>query len=64
MADENRILGDIRPRTKTSEEDRDKPMVGGSEHDRPEHPRARDVTEGSTGTGAARTDIGTSPSNA
>ena len=54
MADENRILGDIRQRTKTSEEDRDKPMVGGSEHDRTEDPRARDVTEGTPGT---RTDI-------
>jgi hypothetical protein len=49
MADENRILGDIRPRTKTNEEDRDKSMVGGPEHDRTEHPRARDVTESRTG---------------
>ena len=49
MANENRILGDIRPRTNTSQEDRDKSMVGRSEHDRTEHPGARDVTEGKTG---------------
>jgi hypothetical protein len=48
MADENRILGDIRPRTNTSEEDRDKSMVGGSQHDRTKHPGSRDVTEGKT----------------
>jgi hypothetical protein len=51
MANENRILGDIRPRTRTntSEEDRDKSMVVGFEHDRTEHPGSRDVTERTAG---------------
>lgn len=76
MADENRILGDIRPRTNTREDDRDNSMVGGSQHDRTEHPGSRDVTEGTTGgtgaevggtrnyrqgTGATGTDIGNRP---
>ena len=76
MADENRILGDIRPRTNTREDDRDNSMVGGSQHDRTEHPGSRDVTEGTTGgtgaevggtrnycqgTGATETDIGNRP---
>ena len=76
MADENRILGDIRPRTNTREDDRDKPMVGGSQHDRTEHPGSHDVTDGMTGgtgaevggtrnyrqgTGATGTDIGNRP---
>ena len=76
MADENRILGDIRPRTNTREEDRDNSMVGGSQQDRTEHPRSRDVTEGTSGgtgtevggtrnyrqgTGATGTDIGNRP---
>jgi hypothetical protein len=59
MADENRILGDIRPRTKTSEEDRDNSMIGGPEHDRIEHPRARDVNESTTG--SSETDIRNKP---
>jgi hypothetical protein len=76
MADENRMLGDIRPRTNRSEEDRDESMVGGSQHDRTEHSGSRDVTEGTTGgtgtevggtrnyrqgTGATGTDIGNRP---
>jgi hypothetical protein len=76
MADENRILGDIRPRTNTREDDRDNSMVGGSQHDRTEHSGSRDVTEGTTGgtgaevggtrnyrqgTGATGTDIGNRP---
>ena len=76
MADENRILGDIRPRMNTREDDRDNSMVGGSQHDRTEHPGSRDVTEGTTGgtgaevggtrnyrqgTGATGTDIGNRP---
>jgi hypothetical protein len=73
MADENRILGEIRPRTGTSDEGNDESMVGGSQHDRTEHSGSRDVTEGTTGgtgtevggtrnyrqgTGATGTDIG------
>ena len=75
MADENRILGDIRPRTNRHDED-DHSMVGGSQHDRTEHAGSRDVTEGTTGgtgtevggtrnyrqgTGATGTDIGNRP---
>jgi len=76
MADENRILGDIRPRTRRTDDDLDKSMTGGSQHDRSEHSGARDVTEGTTGgtgtevggtrnyrqgSGAAGTDIGNRP---
>jgi hypothetical protein len=76
MADENSILGDIRPRTGTKEEDATESMVGGSQHDRTEHPGSRDVTEGTTGgtgaevggtrnyrqgSGATGTDIGNRP---
>ena len=76
MADENRILGDIRPRTSSTDEDLDKSMTGGSQHDRSEHPGSRDVTEGTTGgtgtevggtrnyrqgSGATGTDIGNRP---
>jgi hypothetical protein len=76
MADKNRILGDIQPRTNTREDDRDNSMVGGSQRDRTEHPGSRDVTEGTTGgtgaevggtrnyrqgTGATGTDIGNRP---
>jgi hypothetical protein len=49
MADENRILGDIRPRTSRTDEDLDKSMTGGSQHDRSEHSGSRDLTEGTTG---------------
>ena len=76
MADENRILGDIRPRTKSTGENLDKSMTGGSQHDRSEHSGSRDVTEGTTGgtgtevggtrnyrqgSGATGTDIGNRP---
>ena len=76
MADGNRILGDIRPRTGTKGEDDTESMVGGSQHDRTEHSGSRDVTEGTTGgtgaevggtrnyrqgTGATGTDIGHRP---
>jgi hypothetical protein len=76
MADENRILGDIRPRTSSTHEDLDKSMTGGSQHDRSEHSGSRDVTEGTTGgtgtevggtrnyrqgSGATGTDIGNRP---
>jgi hypothetical protein len=76
MAEGNRILGDIRPRTGTKEENRDESMVGGSQQDRTEHSGSRDVTEGTTGgtgaevggtrnyrqgTGATGTDIGNRP---
>ena len=76
MADHNRILGDIRPRTGTKDEDTTESMVGGSQHDRTEHSGSRDVTEGTTGgtgaevggtrnyrqgTGATGTDIGNRP---
>ena len=76
MADENRILGDIRPRTRSTDDDLDKSMTGGSQHDRSEHSGARNVTEGTTGgtgtevggtrnyrqgSGAAGTDIGNRP---
>jgi len=76
MAEGNRILGDIRPRTNTTDEERDKSMTGGSQHDRSEHSGSRDVTEGTTGgtgtevggtrnyrqgTGATGSDIGNRP---
>jgi hypothetical protein len=74
MADENRILGDIRPRTDTMKDDDPESMVGGPQHDRTEHSGARDVTEGTTtgtkvggtrnyrqGSGATGTDIGNRP---
>ena len=76
MADENRILGDIRPRTSSTGENLDKSMTGGSQHDRSEHSGSRDVTEGTTGgtgtevggtrnyrqgSGATGTDIGNRP---
>jgi hypothetical protein len=73
MADENRILGDIRPRT-GGDDDPESSMTGGSQHDRTEHPGSRDVTEGTTvgtevggtrnyrqGSGATGTDIGNRP---
>ena len=76
MADENRILGDIRPRMSSPDEDLDKSMTGGSQHDRSVHSGSRDVTEGTTGgtgtevggtrnyrqgSGATGTDIGNRP---
>jgi len=87
-----RILGDINPRPGTQDHRRprggaeavefddtletDESMVGGSRHDRDEHPGSRDVTEGvtggtgtetggsrnyRTGTGATGGDIGNRP---
>ena len=76
MADNNRILGDIRPRTNRTDEESDKSMTGGSQHDRTEHSGSGDVTEGTTGgtgaevggtrhyrqgTGATGSDIGNRP---
>ena len=76
MADENRILGDIRPRSNRTDDESDKSMIGGSQHDRTEHSGSRDVTEATTGgtgaevggtrnyrqgTGATGTDIGNRP---
>ena len=49
MADENRILGDIRPRTDTKETDNAESIIGGSQHDRTEHSGSRDVTQDRTG---------------
>jgi len=49
MADENRILGDIRPRTGTKDTDNAESIVGRSKHDRAEYSSSRDVTEDSTG---------------
>ncbi len=84
MADQDRttggILGDINPtpssRSTEDNRDNDESMVGGSKHDRTEHPGSRDVTEGvtgglgtetggtrnfRTGTGATGGDIGNRP---
>jgi hypothetical protein len=77
------VLGDINPTPAAREhepvhrdEDVDESMVGGSRHDRTDHPGSRDVTEGVTGgtgtetggtrnyrqgTGATGTDIGNRP---
>lgn len=74
------ILGDINPtpssRSTEDNRDNDESMVGGSQHDRTEHPGSRDVTEGvtgglgtetggtrnyRTGTGATGGDIGNRP---
>ena len=49
MADENRILGDIRPRTDTKETDNAESIVGRSQRDRTEHSGSRDVTQDRTG---------------
>ena len=49
MADENRILGDIRPRTDTKETDNAESIVGRSQRDRTDHSGSRDTTQGRTG---------------
>jgi hypothetical protein len=74
MADENRILGDIRPRTGKRDQDPDPSMTGGSQHDGTEHSGSCDVTERTTvgtevggtgnyrqGSGATGSDIGKRP---
>ncbi len=74
------ILGDINPtpssRSTDDNVENEESMVGGSRHDRTEHPGSRDVTEGTTGglgtetggsrnyrsgTGATGGDIGNRP---
>jgi hypothetical protein len=77
------ILGDINPEPSghgsqpiDKDEDVEESMVGGSRHDRTDHPGSRDVTEGVTGgtgtetggtrnyrqgTGATGSDIGNRP---
>ena len=86
----NGILGDINPESRNTVDPvrrrrdmrdmedpaHDESMVGGSQHDRTEHPGSRDVTEGTTGgtgtetggtrnyrqgTGATGMDIGNRP---